>query len=461
MSAAKRRPATEIPGPPPANSIGGAYALMKAVRADLLGLVCEGFREHGDVFAIEVLGRKQVLAIAPAQIRQVLVENASCFEKGKDYTDPRKGLAKFGGNGLITSNGNFWKRQRKLVAPALHAKRIASYGDAMIGAAEHTLAGWKAGDVVEIDHAMMQTALEIVAKTMFDTDVARDADRIGEATQALHGMFEANNSAWTILPAWFPTFQRMREDAAVRTLDEIVYRLIRERRPTEDGPVEDRGDLASMLLTAEDDDGARMTDRQARDEIVTMFIAGHETAANTLSWAWIVLAEEPGVEAALHEELDRVLAGRTPSAADFKSLPYTEAVIKETLRLYPPAFTFMRSCIADTTLGEFELTAGLDVSLVPYATHRDARFFPDPERFDPMRFLGERGAELDRYAWIPFGGGPRVCVGNAFALMETTLVLATIAQRHRLRLEAGQTIRPVPGVTLRPSGPVRMQLEPR
>lgn len=450
-----------IPGPPPASSFRSAYALMKAVRADLLGLVCEGFRQRGDVFRIEVLGRTQVLAIAPAQIREVLVESASAFEKGNDYTDRRKGLAKFGGAGLVTSNGDFWKRQRRLVAPALHAKRIASYGETMVRAAERTLARWKAGDVVAIDHAMMETALEIVAKSLLSADIGDDAERIGEATHVLHGMFEANNSVWTILPAWFPTLQRMRENRAVRTLDEIVYRLIRERRPTPDSPIDDRGDLASMLLGAEDDDGARMTDVQARDEIVTMFIAGHETAANTLSWAFIALSREPEVERAMHEELDRVLGGRTPTAADFKQLEYTLAVIKETLRLYPPAFTFMRTCIAETRVGGFAIRPGMDVSLVPYATHRDPRFFPDPERFDPARFLGERAEEIDRYAWIPFGGGPRVCVGNAFALMETTLVLATIASRYRLRLAEGQTIRPVPGVTLRPSGPVRMHLDPR
>jgi cytochrome P450 len=450
-----------IPGPAPVRSIGDAYRLMKAVRADLLGLVRAGFVEHGDVWALRILGRTQVLVIAPDQIREVLVEKAACFQKGKDYTDRRKGLAKFGGAGLITSNGDFWKRQRRLVAPALHAKRIASYANAMIGAAEDTLTHFRPGEVVAIDHAMMHTALAIVARTMFSTDVGGDADRIGRATHVLHGMFEANNSAWTLLPAWMPTPQRMREDAAVRTLDEIVYRLIHERRPKEDGPVEDLGDLASMLLTAEDEDGTRMSDVQARDEIVTMFIAGHETAANTLSWAWVLLAQHPDVEAWVHEELDEVLAGRTPAAEDYEKLPRTQAFIKETLRLYPPAFTFMRSCIADTSLGGLPIAKGMDVSLVPWATHRDARFFEDPDAVDPARFLGERGKAIDRYAWIPFGGGPRVCVGNAFAMMETTFVLATIASRFRLVLEPDQNVVPVPGVTLRPSGPVRMRLEPR
>jgi len=454
---------SRMPGPPPANSIFAAYALMKAVRKDLLGLITQSFVDHGDVFCLEVLGRKQVLAIAPAQIRELLVEHAASFEKGFDYTDRRKGLAKFGGSGLITSNGAFWKRQRKLVAPALHHKRIASYGQAMIDAALRVSNGWQDGQIIEVDHAMMKAALDIVARTMFDADLAEDADRIAAATHTLHGMFEANNSVWTLLPGWFPTLQRMRENAAVRTLDEIVYRLIRERRPDPKGPVREGNDLASMLLSAETEDGERMSDREARDEIVTMFIAGHETAANTLSWTFLLLAKHPEVEAKLHQELDRVLGAshRDPTPDDCRSLLYAEAVIKESLRLYPPAFTVMRHCNADVTLGGHLVKKGMDVSLVPYATHRDARFFPDPLRFDPERFLGEREKTIDRYAWIPFGGGPRVCVGNAFAMMETTLVLATIASRFRLTLADGVELVPVPGVTLRPEGPVRMGLQRR
>ncbi|MBX7192860.1 MAG: cytochrome P450, partial [Sandaracinaceae bacterium] len=242
----------EIPGPPPASTLPAAYALMKEVRKDLLGLVLRTFEEMGDVFRLEVLGRKQVLVRAPAQNREVLLDHASAFEKGKDYTDRQKGLAKFGGAGLVTSNGDFWKRQRRLVAPALHAKRIVGYGEAMVRAGREAMASWKEGDVVEMDQAMMATALEIVARTMFSTTVAGETQRIADATHALHGMFEANNSAWTLLPAWFPTLQRMREDRAVATLDEIVYRMIRERRPTPEGAVRDSGDLACMLLSAED-----------------------------------------------------------------------------------------------------------------------------------------------------------------------------------------------------------------
>ncbi|MBX3272343.1 MAG: cytochrome P450 [Sandaracinaceae bacterium] len=455
------RASDEIPGPPPADSIPAAYRLMKEVKKDLLGLVLAAFEEYGDILQLRVLGRRQVLVRSPDLIREVLVGQAKCFEKGKDYTSRRKGLAKFGGMGLLSSNGELWRRQRKLVAPALHAKRVASYADAMILAGEEAMADWQDGSVVEVDRAMMHAALRIVARTMFSREIGAEADVIGEATHALHGMLEANNSAWTLLPDWFPTLQRMREDRAVERIDEVVYRLIRERRPTPDGPVEDGGDLASMLLSAEDDEGARMSDEQARDEIVTMFIAGHETAANTLGWAWVELARNPEVEATLHEELDRVLGGRAPRPDDYRALPYTRAFIEETLRRWPPAFTFLRTCVAEAELGGYRIEPGADVSLVPYATHRDARHYPDPERFDPARFLGEAREARDRYAWIPFGGGPRVCVGNAFALMETTFVLATIAARYRLTLPEGEDVVPVPGVTLRPSGPLRMRAHAR
>ncbi|MCA9606977.1 MAG: cytochrome P450 [Myxococcales bacterium] len=455
------RASSEIPGPPAANSIPSAYRLMLEVKKDLLGLVLDAFREYGDIFQLRVLGRRQVLINAPDLIRQVLVTNAKCFVKGKDYTSRRKGLAKFGGMGLLSSNGELWRRQRKLVAPALHAKRVSSYAEAMVGAGEEACEGWSDGDVVAIDDAMMHAALRIVARTMFTREVGTEAEVVGEATHALHGMLEANNSAWTLLPDWFPTAQRMREDRAVKRIDEVVYRLIRERRPTVDGPIEDTGDLASMLLGAEDDDGARMSDEQARDEVVTMFIAGHETAANTLGWAFVELSREPAVRAKVEEEVDRVLGGRRPTADDYLALDYTRAFIKETLRRWPPAFTFMRTCVEDTEIGGYAIEKGMDVSMVPYATHRDPRFFEDPETFDPERFLGERGEAIDRYAWIPFGGGPRVCVGNAFALMETTLVLATIASRWTLDLEEGQTVVPVPGVTLRPSGPLRMRVGAR
>lgn len=455
------RSVDEIPGPPAANSIPAAYRLLQAIRRDLLGTVVAAFKEYGDICLLEVLGRKQVLILAPEQIREVLVERAGAYCKGKDYTDRRKGIAKFTGSGLLTSNGDFWKRQRSLVAPALHHRRIAAYADTMVRATERLLEGWRDGETIDVDHAMMSATLEIVGRTLFHADLSGDVARIAEAMKVLHGMIEANNSAWTLLPDWFPTPQRGREGRAVRTLDEIVLRIVKERRPSEDSPVEDTGDLCSMLLSAEDEDGRRMTDRQARDEIVTIFLAGHETTANTMNWTWILLAQHPEVEEKLHEELDRVLGGRAPAFEDVKRLPYTEGVIRESLRLHPPAFTFMRTSVQDTTLGPYSIPVGMDVSMVPYATHRDERFFERPLEVLPERFLGERARSIDRHAWIPFGGGPRVCVGNAFAMTEAVLMLATIASRYRLRLAEGQDVAPVPGLTLRPRGPLKMTLAAR
>jgi cytochrome P450 len=447
----------EIPGPPPANSIPAAYRLMREVQRDLLGLVQRCFREYGDVFKFEVFGRKQVLAIAPPEVRQVLTDPA--YIKGKDYTDRLKGIAKFAGRGLITSNGELWKKQRRLVAPALHATRVASYLETMTSAAERVLGRWRPGELVELDAAMMHTTLEIVGRSLFRADVSEDALRISRAMSALQGMVAANNSVATILPAWFPTPQRLRENRAVRVLDSVVYPLIRGRRSHENADVVDTGDLASTMLLARYEDGGRMSDEQVRDEIVTMFLAGHETTANALNWVFIELARNPAVRTKLEAEVDRVLGAGAPTVEKLDELAYTEAVIKEAMRLHSPIFTFKRECVADTVLGGFRIPKGVDVSLLPYATHLDPRFFPEPERFDPERFLAEK--PVDRYAWYPFGGGPRMCAGSGFAMMEMLLVVAWVSRRFRLELPEDQAVIGVPGITLHPKGPLRMRVGAR
>ena len=458
---------SDIPGPPPANSVPSAWRLFKQVRGDLLGTLERAFAEFGDVFRLEVFGRTQLFVRSPAMIREVLVDHADCFQKGPDYTDRRKGLARFAGNGLVTSNGEFWKRQRRIVAPAFHSRSVGGYLDTMVALTTRTLEGWKDGQSLQLDDEMMALTLHLVGRTLFSTDVHDDVERIAGAMEVIHGMIEANNSPATLLPGWFPTPQRWRETRAVQTLDEIMYRLIRQRRPTPDAPVQDTGDLTSMLLRAEDEAGARMTDVQARDELVTIFLAGHETTANALSWAWLLIAQHPEVEARLHAEVDEVLGGRAPTLEDLKKLPWVDAIARETLRLFPPIFTFLRNCIKETTLGEYALTPGVDVSVVPWATHRDARYFSDPLVFQPERFLGERKDSIERYAYVPFGAGPRICVGNAFSMMELSVTIALIASRFRLIPEARSQgallglVPPEPGLTLRPRGPLPVRLQAR
>jgi cytochrome P450 len=451
----------EVPGPPPANSIRSAHRLLQLLKQDVLGFLVDNFHEHGDIYRLEVLRQRQLLVRHPDHIREVLIDKADEFFKNKEYTDPRTGLAKFLGNGLLTSNGEFWRRQRRLISPALHARRIGSYLDVMVDSTQRMLASWQDGSVADVSGDMTVTTLEIVSKCLFRADVPDDVKTIAHAAQVLQGMVEALNSAQSLLPWWFPTPQRIRESFAIRALDRVAYRLIAERRAAEGAAVNDAGDLLSMLLAAEDEDGKRMTDRQARDELVTMFIGGHETTANTLNWTWILLAQNPAAEARLHEELDRVLGGRPPSLEDLKRLPYATMVIKESLRLYPPAYSFARVAIKDTTVGGFPLPAGTELSIVPYATHRDARWWERPEEFMPERFAPENEANLTKLAWLPFGGGARMCAGGAFAMMAAQVMLALIASRYSLKLGAEQEIRPYPQLTLQPKGKLKMTLRAR
>lgn len=452
-------PISNLPGPPPANNLYRAFRLLRLVKKDLLGLIQGGFAEFGDIYRVEVLGRRQLLICNPQHIREVLLEKSDEFFKNIDYTDPRIGLARFLGSGLLTSNGDFWKRQRRLVAPALHVKRIAAYAQNMVDSTTRMLETWQDGKTVDIDLEMMHATLEIVAKSLFQTDVSGDAQRIAGAMGILQQMVDANNSAQAIIPAWMPTPLRFRVDRAVKNLDSIVYRLIEERKKS--GEVRDTGDLLSMLLLARDDDDRPMTDRQARDEIVTMFLAGHETTANALNWTWVLLSENPEAEKKLHEELDLVLGGRLPTLEDIKKLPYTEMVIKESLRLYPPAFTYSRVAVKETEIGPYRIPEGTEVAVVAYATQRDSRFWKDPESFRPERFSPENEMQIPKFAWIPFGGGPRVCIGNAFAMMEACLMLAVIASRYSLRLVNPGPVKKNPRLTLRPGNGLPMILRKR
>ena len=254
-----------------------------------------------------------------------------------------------------------------------------------------------------------------------------------------------------------PTPQKFRADRAVRELDRIVYGMINERRASG----EDKGDLLSMLLLAEDEDGSRMSDKQARDEAVTLFLAGHETTANALNWTWYLLAQHPEVEAKLHDELDTVLAGQPPTLDDLKRLPYTEMVMKESMRLYPPAWSFSREALEDIQLGDYTVPKGSVVAILGYLTHRDPRWWDAPEAFMPERFSEENEANIPRYVYIPFGGGPRICIGNSFAMMEARLLLATIASRYRLALSPGQKVEPQPLITLNPKNGLPMTLRVR
>jgi cytochrome P450 len=423
------------------------------MRNDLLGTLGGWRARYGDVVRVEVNGTPNYNFFHPEHIHQILVEQAASFHKTPDYTDEKLGLARFLGNGLLVSDGEFWKRQRKLVAPALHTRRIENYAETMVNFTLRALEDWQDGQTRDLSGDISRLTMTIVAKTLFDADVRDDVARVGHTIDVL----QQSLGTFNIMPAWVPTPGKARSTHAARDLDEIVYRIIAARRQTPD----DRGDLLSMLLLAVDEEASGMTDKQARDELVTLFLAGHETTANNLKWTWILLSQHPEVEAKLHEELDSVLAGRAPTLADLPNLPYTEWVIKESMRLYPTAYAFSRLAMQDVRIGEYDVPRGSMVHILSYETQRDSRWFAEPLRFWPERFANQAEKSWPRYAYFPFGGGPRICIGNSFALMEARLLLATIAGRYRLRLAPGQRVAPRPLVTLVPKYGLWMVVEAR
>ncbi len=449
MTTALRYP----PGPPQYRGIAGKLRLFLRFRGDMLQTVVDTFDTYGDLYDLHIDNNHVYVTRDPEHLRQALVEEPEKYNKDSTYKNPDWGLAFFIGNGLLTSDGAFWRRQRKLIQPSFHARHIESYAETMVDLTERTVTDWRGKTEVDVDDAMMKLTLAIVSKTIFGKDVSGDSASIADALTVLQ--HTAGNPP--LLPAWVPTPRRKRQAEALRQLDEVVYKLIAERR--ED--TTEHHDLLSLLLEARDDEGQGMTDQQVRDEAVTIMLAGHETTANALNWTWYLLAQNPDAEAKLHAELDTVLGGRRPTLADLKQLPYTEMVVKEVMRLYPPAYGFSRVAVEATTLGDYDVPKGAVLNLYTYGTHRDARLWPEPERFQPERFSPEAEKQIPRYAYLPFGGGPRVCIGNSFAMMEARLLLATLAQQYQLRLAPGQIVRPDPLITLRPKGGLHMRIDAR
>ena len=439
------------PGPRGLPIVGNVFE----PRGDAIGYFTKCIREYGDIVFLRFLGVPMCLVNRPDCIESVLVTQHNNFEKSKDYRALRRVL----GNGLLTSEGDFWRRQRKLVQPAFHQGRIAAYAEVMVAYTERMLASWKDDQTLDVHEAMMRLTLDIVAKTLFDTDVSREAEDVGAALQVLMSKFFRQAGFALLLPSFIPIPTTRRLQRAVGQLDKVIYEIIRRRRTS----AQTSGDLLSVLLRAQDDEGLGMTDRQLHDEIMTLFLAGHETTANALSWTWLLLGQNPWAEEKLVEELRRVLSGRAPTAADLPRLTYTDMVLREAMRLYPPVWVIGRRALAPFRMGEYELPAQTNVLMSQIITHRDARYFPEPERFDPDRWKADdpRCVSLPRFAYFPFGGGPRVCVGAGFAMMEAVLLLATIAQKFRLTLVPGQTIERLPSVTLRPKRGIRVILHRR
>jgi cytochrome P450 len=433
--------------PPGPRGLAARRAILGA-RRDPLGFLLRVARRYGDVAYFKAGPLDVYLLSHPDAIRDVIVTNNAKFMKGQGLQEMKRLL----GEGLLTSEGNVHKRQRRLIQPMFHHTRIEGYGTTMVEHALRMRDSWEDGQVLEVHEQMMRLTLSIVAKSLFDTDIEdRAARQVAEALSTSLGLFDRLTSPLSNLLMRLPSSPAMRRfEQAKGVLDRIVYGMIEERRRTGD-----RGDLLSTLLLARDD-GERMTDLQVRDEAITIFLAGHETTSNALTWTWFLLSQHPEVEARLHGELDSVLGERSPTVADLPSLPYTERVLTESMRLYPPAWILGRRALVDHEVDGYPIPAGSIVVTAQYIVHHDPRWYPDPNRFDPDRWLPERAASRPKFSYFPFGGGQRLCIGEPFAWMEGELLLATIAQRWKLRLLRGHPVELSPVVTLRPKHGMRM-----
>jgi cytochrome P450 len=445
---------TPVKPAPPGPKGGYLFGSAAAFRRDQLGFYVSCAREYGDVVQTRMGPYRILLIYHPDAIEELFVARNRDFIKSPGVRLLRPLL----GDGLFLSEGDTWLRQRRLVQPAFHRQRVAGYGDVMAAFAERHVAGWKDRDVIEVHGEMMALTQAIVGKTLFDADVSGDAHEAGQAARVLAEDFGARLQSLRLIPYWLPTPRNLRTRRAIRHLDGLIHRIIAERRASAD----DRGDLLSMLLHAQDaDDGSRMTGQQVRDEVMTMFLAGHETTAVALSWTWYLLAQHPDANARLADELRDVLGGRAPSVADLPRLKYAGMAVTESMRLYPPAYGIGRQAARATEIAGQAIAPG-DILIAPtWVVHRDRRWFEESEAFRPERWAGDLAQRLPRFAYFPFGGGPRQCIGNSFAQMEAVLVLATIAQRFRLSLVPGQRITPTPYITLRPEPGVRMLLDRR
>lgn len=433
-------PSAAAPGPRGAPFAGVARELIAGAPRYISHLA----DTYGPFVRFGVFFNRFYLVSDPEMIREVLVTQVANFPK--DQRDVAI-LDRAVGHGLVSANGEEHRRQRRLTQPAFHTGRINDYAGTMVDYTEAMLdewdAGWPAGEARDVAEAMRELTMLIVARTLFGADrvaMRATAERIGAAIHTLQASADREFQAAFLPPDWLPTAHNRQRRAARAVLDQTIDRLIAERRAAagRDG-VSDRGDLLSMLLLSRDEAGDRLSDAEVRDQLVTFFVAGHETTSNALTWTWYLLSQHPAAEARLHEEVD-ALDG-PPTLASLPRLPYTLQIIKEALRLYPPAWVLnVRRAAAGTTVGRYAIGRGDRLWISPFVMHRRPAYFPDPERFDPDRWTPARERALPRFAYLPFGGGPRVCIGNGFALLEAQLIVAAVARRTRLRLAPGQAI---------------------
>ena len=447
----KPTPAVELPPSQKADFIGGHF---RSFRRDPTGFLTRQ-AALGNVGYFRLGPQAGYSLFHPDLIRDVLTVNAQKFIKGRALQRAKVLL----GEGLLTSEGAFHLRQRRMIQPAFHRNRIAEYSRSMVEHAVRTAESWTDGDVRDIDKEMMRLTLRIVGRTLFSADVEDEADEVGQAMTTVTELFN-----FLLLPfsEWLqriPIPPTRRFNRARDTFNSIIFGMIGERRRSG----EDKGDLLSMLLLAHDEDDASvMTDEQVRDEVLTLFLAGHETTANAMVWTWYLLSQNAEKEAKLHAELEQVLSGRPPAIDEIPQLKYTEAVFAESMRLFPPAWTVGRLSIEDHEVGGYSVPSGSLLLASQYVLHRDPRFWDQPESFIPERWETQSVKEAgQKFIYFPFGGGVRRCIGEGFAWTEGILLLATLAQRWKLRLLPDQKVALHPMITLRPKFGMRMVCQKR
>lgn len=440
---------SHAPPGPPAHPLWGN---LLDLRRDPLGFLTDCARTYGDVVRLRVLRVPVFLLNHPSYIERVLVTQNRNFVKGRAWRASRSVL----GEGLVTSEGATWQRQHALVQPAFHRERIAAYAELAVSFAQSEIAIWQNGETRAIEHDMMRLTLRIIAQALVGSDVAENASVVGTAMRTFLQEFRNRVNTGLLIPEWAPTLSNWRMKRATRELEQIIIGLINVRRGMPQS--QQNGDLLALLLEARDDDGAPLSDRELRDQVMTMLLAGHETTALTLTMAWYLIARSSDAQAKLDTELQTQLRGRAPTAADVPRLTFTNRVVKETLRLFPPAWAFARRALHDIEIGGYRVPAGSSITLSQWVTHRDPRYYENPEAFHPDRWTDAFASQLPRFAYFPFGGGPRICIGAGFAQLEAVLLLATIAQKVQLTLASTEPLELLPSLTLHSKHPIMMRI---
>jgi cytochrome P450 len=440
-----------IPGPRGLPVLG----MMPEMVSDMLGLFTNTTREYGGIAQFKLLNKSYLLVTNPDYVKYILQDNYKNYIRGKSVETGRVLL----GNGLPLIDGEFWLRERRMLQPAFHRERLGKLTNTVTNVIDTFMQDWdgkvKNNQPLDLDDEMMRLTLTVIIKSMFS---AKIDDKIHSLSHAFN--VASKFMLWRSQQMWAPPLsvpipRNVEYNRALKILNDTIYPLITESRKN---PKDDL--LGMMLETRDADTGEGMTDRQARDEVVTIFFAGHETTAATMAWAFYLLSEHPEIEERMRAEVKKILNGRLPTFTDLPKFVYMQQAINEVLRLYPAAYLFAREALVDDTIDGYSVPANTLIFISPFVTHRDPKYWPDPERFDPDRFMPDQAASRPRHVYFPFGEGPHVCIGNNFAVMEMQLILAMALQRFRLRLIPNHPIAFKPEATLRPKYGMKMTIEP-